>query len=716
MSLKSMQKKAMNDIFIAHVEEDAEVALTIALGLEQLGFRTWCYEAHSVPGPSYLIQTGQAVEQAKAVVVIVSPHSLGSKQITKEIVRAHEDGKEFIPVRKDISHVEFQNRQPEWREAFGAASSISLTSENLSNVIYRIVEGLKALGIGPVQPDQSRIQVVKEALNELEKGLDKSKVARLEEQTRPPEEKVLATRQPYEKPLEGTKRIKRKRIIIGAAAGGFVVVASIIAILLTGVFVKYALNMQIFPEGSGSVSPSGGSFSKNTRLTLTATPSGAFIFDGWGGDIAGTSSAIDIVMNKNISASANFKRLYALGTSLNPAGGGVINFSPEGGIYKDGTKVVLTAVPAVGFTFGGWGGDANGSSLSITVSMDAEKHVTANFKAVYALRTSVNPTAAGKVTPEGSTYEAGKEVQLTAIPAEGYAFSEWSGDITGKSPTITVSMDRAKNIVANFKAQYALTVAVTPDRAGTITPGGGFFDANSQVKLTATAVEGFIFSKWSGDVTGDSPSITISMDQKKDIIAIFNEVLFEDQFIDNRNNWYTGSNSVVSGGVLTLVIDPPLGKTQTRKIFKWLDGAPQHPDFGFEADVITLQPDSDPYKGIFFLADPRKSETNRPEREFVFIINGNEGKYALSQDTSTGPNFIVNWTASPFINKGMSTNSLKVMCRNSVIELYANNHLLTTITNQFPEALGDNGIGVVISGSVPARAAYDNVKMWAITD
>ncbi len=116
----------MSEIFISHVEEDAEVALEIALGLEEAGYTTWCYEVDNIPGPSYLIQTGQAVEQAKALVLIISPHSLSSHQVTKEVIRAHEGGKVFIPVLRDITHIEFQNRQPEWREALGAATSMRI--------------------------------------------------------------------------------------------------------------------------------------------------------------------------------------------------------------------------------------------------------------------------------------------------------------------------------------------------------------------------------------------------------------------------------------------------------------------------------------------------------------------------------------------------------------------------------------------------------------
>jgi hypothetical protein len=112
----------MSDIFISHVEEDEAIALEIAAGLEAVGYSTWYYERDSMPGPSYLLQTKQAVEAARAVVVIVSPAALQSPQMTKEVVRTHEANRPFIPVLRDVTHASFQQRQPEWKEAMGAAA------------------------------------------------------------------------------------------------------------------------------------------------------------------------------------------------------------------------------------------------------------------------------------------------------------------------------------------------------------------------------------------------------------------------------------------------------------------------------------------------------------------------------------------------------------------------------------------------------------------
>ena len=137
----------MSEIFISHAEEDATIALRVALDLETAGYQTWSYEVDSVPGPSYLVQTGDAVERADVVLLIISPTSLGSHQVTREVVRGLETGKPFLPLLRDVTHVEFQNRQPEWRSAVGAATSIQLPAEGVQALIPRIIAGLVALGV-----------------------------------------------------------------------------------------------------------------------------------------------------------------------------------------------------------------------------------------------------------------------------------------------------------------------------------------------------------------------------------------------------------------------------------------------------------------------------------------------------------------------------------------------------------------------------------------
>ena len=193
----------MSDVFIAHVEEDADVALEIALGLEEAGYSTWCYEVDSIPGPSYLLQTGQAVGRAKAVVVVISPHSIGSRQVTKEIIRAHESGGEFIPILRGIAHIEFQNRQPEWREAIGAATSTVIPKEGLAGILPRIVAGVKTLGIQPgMKTDSARIAQIRRVLSQLPGRIVSEEPIETPPPTKKPEPEWVAEQIPPEKVTE----------------------------------------------------------------------------------------------------------------------------------------------------------------------------------------------------------------------------------------------------------------------------------------------------------------------------------------------------------------------------------------------------------------------------------------------------------------------------------------------------------------------------------
>lgn len=132
----------MATVFISHVEEDGQTAIALAQGLEQGGYAAWRYERDAVAGVSYLLQTGNEIARCEGVVLIISAHSLGSHQVGKEVVRAHEEGKPIFPVLADLSDADYKRRQPEWRQAIGAATSISL-GRGIEAVTTSILQGLQ---------------------------------------------------------------------------------------------------------------------------------------------------------------------------------------------------------------------------------------------------------------------------------------------------------------------------------------------------------------------------------------------------------------------------------------------------------------------------------------------------------------------------------------------------------------------------------------------
>jgi uncharacterized repeat protein (TIGR02543 family) len=66
--------------------------------------------------------------------------------------------------------------------------------------------------------------------------------------------------------------------------------------------------------------------------------------------------------------------------SVSPSEAGLV--FPPGGRYRRGVQVPLTASPAAGYAFDHWSGSASDTTPTITITMDSNKSLTANFKAI----------------------------------------------------------------------------------------------------------------------------------------------------------------------------------------------------------------------------------------------------------------------------------------------------------------------------------------------
>ncbi len=235
--------------------------------------------------------------------------------------------------------------------------------------------------------------------------------------------------------------------------------------------------------------------------------------------IIGIGVAIWFAIQSSCSPSVT----YYLGITINPAGSGSV--SPIHGNYSDGARVTLTATPASGYQLNSWSGDATGESPTVTITMDSNKSVTANFRVPqYTLATSVSPPEGGSISPSSGTYDTGSSVTLMVTPSGDYEFVSWSGDATGGSPTVTITMDSNKSVTANFRVpQYTFTLAtsVSPPEGGSISPSSGTYDTGSSVTLMVTPSADYEFVSWSGDATGGSPTVTITMDSDKSVTASF---------------------------------------------------------------------------------------------------------------------------------------------------------------------------------------------------
>jgi len=215
--------------------------------------------------------------------------------------------------------------------------------------------------------------------------------------------------------------------------------------------IAYTLNVTAV-NGTVVKLPNTATYNSGATVALTATPSAGYVFTSWSGDATGSVNPLTVTMNANKNITANFTAVVNTFTLNVVAVNGTVLKNPNTATYTSGSTVQLTATPNTGFVFTSWSGDATGSVSPLTVTMNANKNITANFTAV-ANALTLNVTAVNGTVmknPDQLNYQNGDNVILTATPNSGYVFSSWSGDATGLVSPVTVLMNANKNVTANF--------------------------------------------------------------------------------------------------------------------------------------------------------------------------------------------------------------------------------------------------------------------------
>jgi len=215
--------------------------------------------------------------------------------------------------------------------------------------------------------------------------------------------------------------------------------------------------------------------------------------------------------------------------TVNAGTGGAVSKSPDQIDYLPGSQVEITAIPDEGYEFVNWLGGATGSENPLTVTVNSDMTIAAIFALIpppqYTLDiTSDNGTVNQSI--DGTEFDEGTEVELTAIPDEGFEFESWSGDVVSTDNPVMVTMDSNKDITANFTIKtYTLTITAENGQVNQSIDGTEF-DHGTQIELTAVPDEGFEFESWSGDVVSTDNPVTVTMDSNTEITANFTLINF----------------------------------------------------------------------------------------------------------------------------------------------------------------------------------------------
>ena len=277
----------------------------------------------------------------------------------------------------------------------------------------------------------------------------------------------------------------------------------------------YTLSLSA-PNGSVSASPSQANYNYLTAVQLIPTANVGFVFTGWSGDATGSANPLTVTMNTNKSITAIFTAItYTLNvTAVN----GTVAKNPNLTVYNSGSAVVLTATPALGYTFASWSGDIISTVNPLSVTMNANKNITANFiitgpgdinlgaAAQYNLITKAGISTTGNTAIQGDI--AVSPASATAITGFGLIMDA-SGQFS-KTPIVT-----GKVYAADYGAPTPvnLTTAVN-DMQTAYTTANNLVLPAPVVSLGAGNISGLTIPpglyKWGTGVLITSQGVTLS--------------------------------------------------------------------------------------------------------------------------------------------------------------------------------------------------------------
>ena len=296
----------------------------------------------------------------------------------------------------------------------------------------------------------------------------------------------------------------------------------------TTVVAKFALNTytvttNVTPDASGSVSVSPATTVEHgTIVSLTAIPADGYHFVSWSN--GATEPTITVAVVSDTTLTANFE-LNAAGTYtvtvIYDATMGSVSGVPTEPVNAD-SVITLVATANDGYLFTGWSTGETSDTLVLTVTDNVT--VTANFElfvpATFIVGVSTRNTIMGTVDPMGfQTVLEASEFTATATANDGYRFVAWLAgtDTVSTDAVYTFTVTASVNIEAVFEpvaapAELFLVTGVPIDENMGFVLGSGYYEAGTEVTLSAQANEGYRFVAWLTRFGGLASVDTVSTD------------------------------------------------------------------------------------------------------------------------------------------------------------------------------------------------------------
>jgi uncharacterized protein (TIGR02145 family) len=292
----------------------------------------------------------------------------------------------------------------------------------------------------------------------------------------------------------------------------------------------YKITTTVSPIEGGTITLNhpGGVYSEGETVTITATPSNGWRFVRWEGDWSGQTNPSTLTLTKDYSIIGIFeKKDYPLTVNIQGSGEVQERVIPQKTTqYPYQTVVELTPIPVNGWRFVDWSGDLTGSEAPKQITVDKEKTVTAKFERKnYPLTITIvgEGTVKETVLPQKTTeYPFESVVILEPLPANGWEFVQWGGDLSGSENPQMIVVDDEKSVTATFQLKtYQVRTFIDGSGIITVVPQQEVYQHGSTITLTPTPSEGWEFVEWSGDSSGSTVPLEVTVTNELHIVGVF---------------------------------------------------------------------------------------------------------------------------------------------------------------------------------------------------
>jgi uncharacterized repeat protein (TIGR02543 family) len=280
-------------------------------------------------------------------------------------------------------------------------------------------------------------------------------------------------------------------------------------------FTQNTYTLTVLTTGQGTVSPGNQTYMSGSIVDLTATAASGWSFSGWSGDVS-AAAATSIVIDSNKVVTATFTRntytvsFSASGIAADYSGGvltvdGVVynmadlplSFNWQYGTshsYQFGSTLDATATKR--YVYNAISGLSSTQNGTLTVTQAGT--ITAAYETQYQLtvQTSQGTANGGGWYPAGSTATA--SVQTSTVQSTDntrYVLSGWSGSASGSGTTVSVLMDGAKSVTAEWTKQYYVTINANPSGAAASLTSSTWTPAGT-ITITTSAGGNYNFTSW----------------------------------------------------------------------------------------------------------------------------------------------------------------------------------------------------------------------------